>query len=101
MFLEKEELILFFSNPDKVFERLKEIYPEEKFEFKISGRKNKKYAIRGDFTHNKWVHFGHMGMADYTKHESEVRKELFKSRNHKWANKPINSPAYLSYWALW
>jgi hypothetical protein len=90
-----------YSNPDKVFKRLKEIYPQDNFKFKISGRKNKKYAINGEFTNNKWVHFGFFGMEDFTKHNDENRQNNFLNRNWKWATKPIYTPSYLSYWALW
>ena len=99
--MNKNQEIKRYSNPDKVFKRLKEIYPGEEFEFKISGRKNKKYAIRGDFTNNKWVHFGDMRYKDYSKHNDEERKNNFLNRNWRWASKPKHTPAYLSFWALW
>ena len=57
--------------------------------------------IRGDFTDNRWVHFGQMCMEDYTRHKDDYRRELFKNRNRKWQDRPQSSPAYLSYFALW
>ncbi len=57
--------------------------------------------IRGSFTNYMWVHFGSIDYQDYTKHNDLKRKNLFLNRNHKWKDKPKDSPAYLSYYLLW
>ena len=55
----------------------------------------------GEFTNYKWVHFGQKGHEDYTKHNDIKRRNNFKKRNNAWKSKPINSPAFLSYYLLW
>ena len=67
-------------------------------DIQISTHKDKKYMI----LHNgKYIHFGQMGFEDYTKHRDLHRRELFKKRNHKWADAEKYSAAYLSYYLLW
>jgi hypothetical protein len=88
-----------YSNPKIVFELAKEIYGDD-IDIRISGKADKKYMILNPET-NKWVHFGQMGYEDYTKHQDEERKDKFLKRNKGWANKPIFSPAFLSYNLLW
>ena len=63
-----------------------------------SSRKDKKYMV---FDGNKMVHFGMMLYEDYTKHGDTKRRDNFRKRNHRWANAPKYSPAYLSYNLLW
>lgn len=97
----KEHEIFKYSNPEKVIEKSNKEFGHNKYELQLSTRKDKKYMIRGDFTDNKWIHFGQYPYQDYTKHNDERRRELFKKRNHKWEDMPVNSPAYLSYTLLW
>lgn len=96
----KLEEVKKYSDPDVVFRKANKLF-DEPFEFNISTRKNKKYMIKGDFTDNKWVHFGQMLYEDYTKHKDKERREKFLNRNRSWANKDKGSPAYLSYYLLW
>jgi hypothetical protein len=42
-----------------------------------------------------------MGYEDYTKHQDLHRRELFRKRNHKWADAEKYSAAFLSYYLLW
>ena len=97
--MNKEEDIYNYSNPKEVYKKAKKILGKD-VEFKISNRKDKKYAILNPET-NKWVHFGQMGYQDFTKHKDIERKEDFKKRNHKWSIRYEYSPAYLSYYLLW
>ena len=97
----KEEEIYLYSNPEKVKRIANKKFGKGNYELKISTRKNKKYMIRGDFTDDKWVHFGLWGMEDYTKHNDKMRRELFLNRNHEWQHRKQDTPAYLSYFLLW
>jgi len=99
----KYKNVSIYSKPEKVFENAKMLFDENNIEYQISvsTRKNKKYMVRGEFTDNKWVHFGEMGYEDFTKHNDEGRRLAFLSRNVRWIGKPINTPAFLSYTLLW
>jgi len=101
MYMNKEQQIKMYSNPKKVLKNLHELFPNEDFEFKISTRKDKKYMVKGEFTNNKWVHFGQMGYEDYTHHKDEIRRDKFITRNWKWGDRPPNTPSYLSFHVLW
>jgi hypothetical protein len=90
-----------YSNPNKVVKNISKLFPKDNYTLKISGRKDKKYAVIGDFTDGEWVHFGQMGMEDYTYHNDEERRDKFRNRNWRWANRPQYTPAYLSYHVLW
>jgi len=85
-----------YSNPNMVQKRAKEYGVFVVF----SPRKNKKYRIVNPET-NKYVDFGFFGMADYTHHLDEHRRNLFRVRNHKWKDAPKYSPAHLSWCLLW
>lgn len=65
-----------------------------------SMRPDKKYMILNPDT-NKFIYFGQMEYEDFTKHNDEQRRERFRRRNHKWANKPHYTPAWLAYHLLW
>ena len=84
-----------FSDPVKVFKRAKVLGIEE---IDLSNRKDKKYKVHDG---SKWVHFGQLGYEDYTKHRDKHRRELFRTRNARWADAPKMSPAWLSYYLLW
>lgn len=92
-----------YSNPDLVFEKLEDYFKiDPNLEYNISTRKNKKYMVKGDFTDNKYVHFGaYPNYEDYTFHKDFKRRANFKARNFKWFQKDINTPAFLSYVILW
>lgn len=64
----------------------------------VSTRKDKKYMVK---IGSKVIHFGQMNYEDYTKHKDEKRRDAFRSRNAKWANSPMNSASWLSYYLLW
>ena len=84
-----------YSNYDEVKKR------GEKYginDIQISNRKDKKYMI---IYNNKKISFGQMGYEDLTHHRDLHRAELFKKRNHKWADAEKYSPAWLSYYLLW
>jgi len=101
---EQKYEILFnnYSNPDIVVKRaFKQFDNDDNLQFDISTRKNKKYQIKGDFTDNKWIHFGEMGYEDYTFHKDKDRLNKFRSRNRDWGYRSAKSPAFLSYVLLW
>jgi len=100
---EKYNIILQnYSNPQKVLEKaIRQFNNDDNLQFDISTRKNKKYMIRGDFTDNKWVHFGEYGYQDYTYHNDDGRLNRFRSRNRDWGYRSAKSPAFLSYVLLW
>jgi hypothetical protein len=66
----------------------------------ISPRKDKKYRIINPVT-KKYIDFGQMGFEDYTKHQDKQRRDNFRRRNHEWEDRPVFSPAWLSYHILW
>lgn len=84
-----------FSNPTMVFKRAKVMGIED---IELSTRRDKKYMV---FDGKKWVHFGQMGYNDYTKTKDKHKRDLFRKRNHKWADAPVMTPAYLAYYLLW
>lgn len=87
-----------YSNPHKVQKNANK-YLGKNIDVYLSTRKDKKYMIeRPD---GKWIHFGAYPYEDFTKHNDEKRRELFRKRNAKWKTSPIWSPAYLAYWLLW
>ena len=98
--MNKEREIWKYSNPKEANHRAKLLFGDD-YELDISTRKDKKYMIKGDFTNDKWVHFGAWGMEDYLKHGNDDRRDNFIRRNHKWKNMPENTPAFLSYFILW
>ena len=91
-----------YSNVEKVSDNLNIVFDNDpNLEFKISTRKNKKYMVKGEFSRNKWIHFGQMGYQDYTYHNNDIRRLNFKNRNIRWSNSKVDSPAFLSYYILW
>ena len=97
---DKLKLLNNVSNPSIVRFKAIKLFGNN-IELNISTHRNKKYMISGDFTNNKWVHFGSIDYQDFTKHNDLNRKNLFLKRNYKWKDKPKDSPAYLSYYLLW
>lgn len=95
----KRDELLKYSNPDKVLKLAKQIYGHN-VNLAISTRKDKKYMIY-DPDRERWIHFGYMGMEDYTKHNDDERREAFKNRNNKWSKMGKYSPAYMAYHLLW
>ena len=88
-----------YTNPNKVFQNAKRIYGNN-VQIKLSTRKDKKYVLLNPDT-NTWVHFGQKGYQDYTKHQDNKRRQLFKIRNQKWAEHDLYTPGFLSYSLLW
>lgn len=84
-----------YSDPEKVFKRAK-VLGIDKIE--ISNRKDKKYRV---WDGDQWIHFGQMGYEDYTKNRDKHRRNLFRTRNAKWADADPMTPAFLSYYLLW
>jgi len=93
---DKDKFIELFSNPKIVQKKAKEYGLEVVY----SPRKNKKYRIVNPET-NKYVDFGSIDYEDFTKHQDENRRRLFRIRNRKWKDAPKYSPAWLSYHLLW
>ena len=87
-----------YSNPLTVKDKAKELLHNNTLT--ISARKNKKYMIFDPNT-KKWIHFGELPYQDYTKHQDEKRRELFRKRNSRWKNAKPYSAAWLSYNLLW
>jgi hypothetical protein len=92
----KRDLLL-FSDYNKVLENAKK-YIKEPFYLEPSTRKNKKYMIS---INNKITHFGQMFYEDFTKHNDDRRRDLFRKRNARWKDSPKYSAAWLSYYLLW
>jgi len=84
-----------YSDPIEVNRRAEELHLNK---IHPSSRKDKKYMV---FNGHKMIHFGQMGYEDATHHKNEKRIMNFRKRNHRWANAPIYSPAWLSYYLLW
>lgn len=93
--MNKEQDIFLYSNPYKVQQKAQDLYLNP---IHLSSRKDKKYMV---FDGRKMVHFGQWGYEDFTKTEDEHKRFLFRRRNKKWADSPVYSPAFLSYYLLW
>lgn len=94
------------SDPDVVYHNAMTILTDhddaDDVELDFSTRINKKYMIRGNFTNDKWVHFGDMKYQDFTKHKDKDRRNKFKLRNAHWnTDYKKYSPAWFSYYLLW
>lgn len=87
-----------YSNPVKAQQNAHKFYGENATLYR-SKTKNKKYFILTP--DNKKVNFGQMSYIDFTKSNDTKKRELFKSRNHKWANQDKYTPGHLSYHLLW
>jgi len=94
----KYEQLTRISDPYKVYNKFKSIYPCDS-EIRISTRANKKYMIY-DPEKGKWFHFGST-MSDYTKHKDKKRRLNFLRRNKRWSDAAIYSAAYASFTLLW
>jgi hypothetical protein len=97
--MSKENEILNYSNPKTVYKNAVVIFGPD-VDIRLSTRKNKKYMLLNPHT-NHYTHFGQMGFEDYTKHRDNIRRMKFRTRNKKWADQHIYSPAFLSYYLLW
>ena len=86
-----------YSNPEEVNRLAMKLHLNPVYE---SSRKDKKYMV---FDGNKMVHFGSFSpkYEDYTKHGDKKRRDNFRKRNHRWADAPRYSPAWLSWTLLW
>ena len=84
-----------YSDPEEVNRLAMKLHLNPVYE---SSRKDKKYMV---FDGNKMVHFGSSKYEDYTKHCDKKRRDNFRKRNHRWANAPRYSPAWLSFYLLW
>ena len=94
---EKIKQLSTISDYQKVYDigqksKIGDIYP--------STRKNSKYMVWNPLK-GKYVHFGSINYQDYTFHENKERRDRFRTRNKKWADADIFSPAFLSYYILW
>jgi hypothetical protein len=87
------------STPSRVYSAARKMFGNNVM-IELSERKNKKYKL---WNPNKktWVHFGDSRYEDFTKHGDAERRRDFRSRNAKWADAPMYSPAHLAYWILW
>lgn len=92
----KDKFIELFSNPKIVQEKAREYGLEVVY----SPRKGKKYRTVNPET-NKFVDFGSIDYEDFTKHQDEKRRQLFRTRNRKWKDAPKYSASWLSYYILW
>jgi hypothetical protein len=85
--------LLRFSNPKKVQELAKQYLGDLAVIFK-STKKNKKYMIYDPYE-QRFIHFGQMGMEDYTKHKDPQRKEAYLKRatniRGNWKNNPYSA----------
>ena len=95
----KYEDLIRISDPYQVYTKFKKIYPSDS-DIKISTRKTKKYMIY-DPNIKKWFHFGSSDYSDYTKHKDKQRRLKYETRNKRWAESDIYTPAYASYTLLW
>jgi hypothetical protein len=88
-----------YSNPTIVLNKAKQLFGEN-IEIYLSTRKDKKYMIRFP-NQRKFIHFGQYGYEDFTKHKDKDRRQLFENRNKKWADREVDSPAFLAFHLLW
>ena len=96
-YMTKLEELSRYSDPEEVNRLAMKLHLNPVYE---SSRARSKYMV---FDGNKMVHFGSFSpkYEDYTKHGDKKRRDNFRKRNHRWANAPRYSPAWLSYYLLW
>jgi hypothetical protein len=89
------------SNPVEVHRKLSK-YLNTPVDLYQSTRRRKKYMIQSP--EGKWVHFGAMGYADYTKHKDEIRRIHYLQRamaiKGRWKENPY-SANNLAIHGLW
>jgi len=87
----KTDPIWLYSNPRMVQRKAKLLFGREAIIYR-SNLKTKKYFIIDDA--GKKVHFGAMGMEDYTHHRDEIRRDRYLKRSAKlkgeWKNNPYS-----------
>jgi hypothetical protein len=92
-----------YSDINRVMMNAKRYFKNEDFTIAISTRKTKKFMVLNPHT-NKWVHFGQMGMQDFTRHQDDERRLRYIKRASKlpgnWKDDKY-SPNNLSMWILW
>ena len=97
----KSDSIWNYSNPKIVQRRARIIYGKKATIYR-SNLKTKKYFIIDP--NGKKIHFGAMGMEDYTYHKDDKRKENYLKRSYgirgNWKDNPY-SPNNLSRTLLW
>lgn len=101
--INKKKAVNKVSNSDIVLHNaVKYLGHFDNFDLDFSTRRNKKYMVRGNFTNDKWVHFGDINYQDYTFTQNIEKRNKFLKRNHHWITEyPEYSPAWFSYYLLW
>lgn len=98
----KYKELLKYSDPEKVYKKLKAIYGKNMV-LMLSPKKEKKYRIY-DYFKNRWVDFGQMSYEDFTRHKNEERRYRYLKRSlnikGKWKEDPF-SANNLSIFGLW
>lgn len=97
--IDEKHSIFNYSNP-RIVRKMADKYLGKNVKVYLSTRKDKKYMVLNPST-NKMVHFGAMDYEDFTKHQSELRRQYFRARNHKWRDAEKYTPSWLSYYLLW
>lgn len=90
--------LLSFSDPARVVRACRRhgYDPQRLF---ISPLSSKKYMYITP--ENRRIHFGYMGMEDYTRHRDPERRRRFLLRNARWKHAPLYSAAHMSYFLTW
>lgn len=96
---DKLDDVMKYSDPFKVVRNAQKLYGDDVL-ITVSSLPTKKYMIMNPHT-SKWIHFGEMGMEDFTKHNDKQRRRNFKQRNRAWKHHDKYSPAYMSYYLTW
>ena len=98
--MEKYNILLTKSNPDMVHQKFVEYGLDRFATIGMSLNKNKKYVVQLK-SNGKKIHFGDIRYQDYTFHLDEIRRDKFRSRNHKWSDAKVFTSMWLSYYLLW
>jgi hypothetical protein len=98
--MEKYNILLTKSNPDMVHQKFVEYGLDRFATIGMSLNKNKKYVVQLK-SNGKKIHFGDIRYQDYTFHLDEIRRDNFRSRNHKWSDAEVFTPMWCSYYLLW
>ena len=93
--LSKDDRIFKVSNPNIVARNASKYF----INVYRSNKPTKKYMVKNGT--GKWIHFGDVQYADYTKHQDEDRRNKFLKRNARWAKEFPLTSAWLSYYLLW
>jgi hypothetical protein len=81
------------------YAKVQEIARRHNIDVQPSSRSDKKYMTRSP--EGRLIHFGQMGMEDYTRHQDKKRRDAFRNRMRRFKDAPKYTAGWLSLNLLW